>query len=1102
MFERIIRWAITHPVPVLLGVLAMAVLGGFSYQKLPIDAVPDITNVQVQINTPAPGYSPLEAEQRVSYAIETAMAGLPGLQQTRSLSRYGLSQVTVIFRDGTDLYFARQQVGERLQAARAQLPAGVEPALGPISTGLGEIYLWTVEAEPGARRPDGQPYTLTDLRELQDWVIKPQLRGVPGVTEVNTIGGQAKEYHVTPDPAQLAAYGLGLADVVAALERNNANVGAGYIERRGEQYLVRAPGQLASLDDIGQVLLRSEGGVPVRLRDVARVSLGAELRSGAATANGQEVVLGTVFMLMGENSRRVSQAVDRKLGEINRNLPSGVRAVPVYDRTTLVDRAIDTVKKNLLEGALLVIAVLFLFLGNLRAALLTALVIPLAMLFTFTGMVQQKLSANLLSLGALDFGIIIDGAVVIVENCVRRLAHAQHQRGRLLSRAERLQEVFLAAQEARRPLLYGQLIIAIVYLPIFALTGVEGRMFHPMAFTVVIALLGAMLLSISFVPAAVALFMGQRVAEQENRLMAWARRAYAPVLRRAMAAKPLVLTAALLAVGLSGLLASRLGSEFVPSLNEGDFAIQALRIPGTSLSQSVAMQQQLERRLKEKFPEIERVFARTGTAEIAADPMPPNISDAYVMLKPAAAWPEPRKTRDQLLAAVQAEVEQLPGQNFEFSQPIQLRFNELISGVRADVAVKVFGDDMAVLDASAQRIATLLKSLPGAAEVNIEQSGGLPVLSVRVDRDKAARYGLALQEVQDTLAIAVGGRTAGQLFEGDRRFDIRVRAPEALRVDLDALQRLPLALPATGKGGESVRRFIPLSEVAELTLAPGPNQISREDGKRRVVVSANVRGRDLGGFVAEARQRLQQELRLPTGYWLGWGGQFENLQSASQRLQIVVPVALGLVFLLLLAMFGNVRDGLLVFTGIPFALTGGIVALWLRGLPLSISAAVGFIALSGVAVLNGLVMLSFIRGLRDAGRPLDEAIHEGALTRLRPVLMTALVASLGFVPMALATGTGAEVQRPLATVVIGGILSSTALTLLVLPVLYRLAHGRDEGGDRATAVPAPDPAPVGGPAAGTADAGHGVAGAAAVTRGESPLGPVAPAARPRFDGER
>lgn len=1045
MFERIIRFAIEQRWLVMLAVLGMVGLGVYNFQRLSIDAVPDITNVQVQINTAAPGYSPLETEQRVTFPIETVMAGLPGLQQTRSISRYGISQVTVVFKDGTDIYFARQLVNERMQGAVSSLPEGVHPAVGPISSGLGEIFLWTVEAEEGAKNADGKPYTPTDLRVIQDWIIKPQLRNVPGVTEINSIGGFERQFQVAPIPERLLAYGLTLPDVVQALERNNANVGAGYIERRGEQYLIRAPGQVGSLEDLRNVVLANNSGTPVRIRDVAEVDIGQDLRTGAATDNGREVVLGTVFMLLGENSRTVAQAVAKKMEEINQNLPEGVHAITVYDRTVLVDKAISTVKKNLFEGAVLVIAVLFLFLGNIRAALLTALVIPLSMLFTFTGMVNQKVSANLMSLGALDFGIIVDGAVVIVENCIRRLAHAQERHGRPLTKAERFHEVFAASQEARRPLLYGQLIIMVVYLPIFALTGVEGKMFHPMALTVVIALLGAMILSITFIPAAVAMFIGNNVGEKENRLMGWARRAYHPLLKRAMGARAVVLTAAAVAVLLSGLLATRLGSEFIPSLNEGDFAIQALRIPGTSLSQSVQMQQQIERTLVAEFPEVERVFARTGTAEIASDLMPPNISDAYVMLKPEDQWPSPKRTRRELVEAVQERVSKIPGNNYEFSQPIQLRFNELISGVRADVAVKVFGDDMDVLNKTAQEIAEVLGSINGASEVNVEQTTGLPMLSINIDRSKAARYGINVGDIQDTIATAIGGRNAGTLFEGDRRFDIVVRLPERMRGDLESIRRLPVTLPAATQADGSTRvSFIPLSELATLDLAPGPNQVSREDGKRRIVVSTNVRGRDLGSFVEEAGAALKEKVVIPTGYWTTWGGQFENLQSATKRLQIVVPVALLLVFVLLFAMFGNVRDGLIVFTGIPFALTGGILALWLRDIPLSISAAVGFIALSGVAVLNGLVMISFIRNLREGGATLDDAIFEGALTRLRPVLMTALVASLGFVPMAIATGTGAEVQRPLATVVIGGILSSTALTLLVLPVLYRLVYRREE----------------------------------------------------------
>lgn len=1050
MFERIIRFAIGQRWLVLFAVLGMAALGLYNYSRLPIDAVPDITNVQVQVNTPAPGYSPLEAEQRITFPIETAMAGLPGLAQTRSLSRYGLSQVTVIFAEGTDIHFARQLVNQRIQEARDALPGGLTPSMGPISTGLGEIYMWTVEAAEDATRPDGKPYTPTDLREIQDWVIKPQLRTVPGVTEINTIGGFAREFVVAPDLERLSAYGLSLADLVTAVDSNNANVGAGYIERRGEQYLVRAPGQLATAEDIRDVVVATSKGIPVRIRDVAEVDIGRELRTGAATENGREVVLGTVFMLTGENSRAVSQAVDKKLSAINKTLPDGVIAVPVYDRTTLVDKAIATVRTNLLEGATLVIAVLFLFLGNIRAAVITAMVIPLSMLLTFSGMVGYRVSANLMSLGALDFGIIVDGAVVIVENCVRRLAHAQAAAGRPLTRAERFHEVFAASQEARRPLIFGQLIIMIVYLPIFALSGVEGRMFHPMAITVVMALVGAMILSVTFIPAAVALFIGERVAEKENRLMSWARRKYEPALESALRNTPVLAVFAMVLVLFSVAVASRLGTEFIPSLNEGDIAVHALRIPGTSLTQAVAMQAELEKEIL-KVPEVGRVFAKIGTAEIATDPMPPNVADTFVMLKPVDQWPTPRRSQQQVLAAVQAVASGVPGNNYEFTQPIQMRFNELLSGVRSDVAVKLFGDDMDQLNRTASAIAGVMQGLPGAESVKVEQTTGLPMLTIRIDRQKLSRYGLRMAEVQETVATAIGGRQAGLLFEGDRRFDILVRLPETVRQDIEALKRLPVPLPR--ETASSPMSYVPLGELAAFDMAPGPNQISRENGKRRVVISANVRGRDIGSFVADAEAQIAERVQIPSGYWTTWGGTFEQLQSATQRLKLVVPVALLLVFMLLFTMFGNIKDGLIVFTGIPFALTGGILALWARGIPLSISAAVGFIALSGVAVLNGLVMLSFIRTLRENGRGLDEAVREGALTRLRPVLMTALVASLGFVPMAIATGTGAEVQRPLATVVIGGILSSTALTLLILPALYRFAHRRQAQGGASDTTP-------------------------------------------------
>uniref|UniRef100_UPI00260215C2 efflux RND transporter permease subunit n=1 Tax=Nitrosomonas sp. TaxID=42353 RepID=UPI00260215C2 len=1044
---------------VLMAVLMMAIIGVYSYQKLPIDAVPDITNVQVQINTNAAGYSPIEAEQRITFPIETIMAGLPHLDYTRSISRYGLSQVTVVFKDGTDVYFARQQVSQRIQEAKGRLPIGIEPMMGPISTGLGEIFMWTVDAEEGAKKPDGTEYTSTDLREIQDWVIRPQLRMVKGVTEINTVGGYVKQFHVVPYPEKMIAFGLSLIDLVTALERNNLNVGAGYIERSGEQYLVRIPGQIANLDEIGNIILGARQGTPLRVKDVADILIGRELRTGAATQNGKEVVLGTVHMLIGENSRLVAQAAASKLEEINRNLPEGIVTTPVYDRTTLVEKTIHTVATNLLEGAALVIVVLLLFLGNLRAALIAAFVIPLSMLFTFTGMVTNHVSANLMSLGAIDFGIIVDGAIVIVENSIRRLAHEQMRLGRELTLTERLELVFDASREARRVLIYGELIIIIVYLPIFALTGVEGKMFHPMALTVVTALIGAMVLSLTFVPAAIAFFLSGKVKETESPVMAWAKKVYSPLLTATMNHRELTVTIAIVIVILSGLLTTRVGSEFVPSLNEGDIALHAIRIPGTSLTTAIEMQNELEETVK-KFPEVDRVFSKIGTAEIATDPMPPSVADVFIILKPQSEWSGAHRTKAELIAAMEQAVHKVPGNNYEFTQPIQMRFNELLSGVRADVAVKVFGDNMDTLLDLGEEIEGLLKTVPGAADVRVEQITGLPVLSIQMDRAKMARYGLNGRDVQDVVAMSVGGRSTGMIFEGDRRFDLQIRLPEHLRVDVEALKRLPVsvpmqsvaAAPMTPQAAQAQAAqpaapvFVTLGEIAKFEMTQGPNQVSRENGKRRIVITANVRGRDLGSFVQEAEQLVNEKVRIPHGYWTTWGGQFEQMISAAQRLQIVIPIALGLIFILLYTMFGNVRDGLLMFTGVPFALTGGIFALWLRDIPLSISAGVGFIALSGVAVLNGLVMLAFIRGLREQGLSLDDAIQTGALTRLRPVLMTALVASIGFLPMALATGTGAEVQRPLATVVIGGILSSTALTLLVLPVLYRIVHGRDLSG--------------------------------------------------------
>lgn len=1057
MLEKLLRFSIEQRWVVLLATLAMGLVGVYHFDKLPIDAVPDITNVQVQINTEAPAMSPLEVEKQVTFPIETAMGGIPNVSNVRSLSRYGLSQVTVVFEDGTNIYFARQLISERLQQARSVIPETVgEPEMGPIATGLGEIFMWTVEAEPGATREDGRPYTSTDLRTVQDWIVKPQLRTVPGVTEVNTIGGFVKQFHVTPDPSKMVAFGLTFRDVMMALVENNGNSGAGYIEHKGEQYLIRAPGLVSSEADIRNILIGEVDGTPIHIGDVAEVGLGEELRTGAATENGEEVVLGTVFMLMGENSRTVSQRVSARMEEVNRSLPEGVIARTIYDRTSLVNATLGTVRNNLFEGAILVIAVLFALVGNFRAALLVSLAIPLSMLFAVTGMVKLGISGNLMSLGAIDFGIIIDAAVIIVENCIRRLAEAQHRLGRLLTRSERFDVVFDATLEVRRASLSGELIIMIVYLPILTLTGIEGKMFIPMAETVLLALTGALLLSFTFVPAAVAIFVTGRVSEKDNFLMAWSKRLYAPTVDAAIRYRWQVITVACAFLLLCGAMASRMGSEFVPQLDEGDVAVHAMRIPSTSLSQAIAMQHDVESSFA-AVPEVERVYAKIGTAEIATDPMPPSVADVFVIMKPRDQWPDPRRPKSELVGELERLARDIPGNNYEFTQPIQMRFNELMSGVRSDVAVKVFGDDLDTLLVYGQKILEVLSMVPGAADAKVEQLKGLPILTIDIDRTQIARYGLNLADVQSVVEVAVGGATVGQVYEGDRRFDLVVRLPEDMRRDVEALEFLPVPLPlpegrvmggvqpASFTAERSDRRaYVPLGAIASISIAEGPNQVTRENGKRRAVVQANVRGRDIGSFVADAEGRIADAVKLPPGYWVSWGGQFENLIAAKKRLSIVVPVALLLIFLLLFATFRSVKQSLLVFSGVPLALTGGIIALWLRDIPLSISAGVGFVALSGVAVLNGLVMISFINKLHVEGLGLVESIKSGAVTRLRPVLMTALVASLGFVPMAIATGSGAEVQRPLATVVIGGIISSTLLTLVILPALYRIFHREAE----------------------------------------------------------
>ena len=1052
MLNRLIDFSIRQRILVMLATLALVGIGVYSFTRLPIDAVPDITNVQVQINTNVPALSPVEIEQQITFPIEWSMGGLPNIDYVRSISRYGLSQVTVVFEEGTDIYWARQLVGERLTEARESLPSGLaEPQMGPISTGLGEIYMWSVEAE--GPKPDGTEYSPQDLRTVQDWVIRPQLRNVKGVTEVNSIGGYEKQFHVTPDPARLMAFGLSFRDIMLAIAENNANAGGGYIEHAGEAYLVRATGLIRDAEDIRNIIVKSDDGVPILIRDVAEVGVGDELRTGAATHDGQEVVIGTAMMLLGANSRTVSEDVHDRMEQIQKTLPENVKINTLYNRTYLVDATLHTIEKNLFEGAVLVVVILLLLLGNLRAAIIVACAIPLSMLFAITGMVENKVSANLLSLGAIDFGIIVDGAVVFVENIVRRASEEQEHKKRRLTNEERLSIIAEAGKQVAKPTLFGVLIIMIVYLPILTLTGIEGKMFRPMAGVVLLALTGALILTFTFVPAACALLLRGRFAEKESFLIRWTKDLYRPALNFALRLKWLTVGLAVLLLLASGAVAMRLGSEFVPKLGEGALAVQPARIPSIGITTSVEMQKDLERALRDEFPdEIASIFARTGTAEVATDPMGPNVSDTYLMLHPRDEWTR-ASTQEELAEEIEEFLTSIPGQNYEISQPIELRFNELISGVRSDLAVKIFGDDLDSLLKSGNEIAAVLQTIPGASDVKVEQVSGLSVLTIDIDRKKISRYGLNVSDVQDVVSIAFGGEEAGTLYKGDRRFPIVVRLPEHMRGEVDLIRQLPIPLPE-GEPDQSGQmessntvmgsdiRYIPLEAIAHVKVSEGPNQISRENAKRRIVVQANIRGRDMGSFVAEAQQRLDEEVELPEGYFITWGGQFENLARARQRLMIVVPLALTLIFIMLFTAFGNARHAILVYTGVPLALTGGIVALWLRGMPFSISAGVGFIALSGVAVLNGVVMITFINQLRDAGKPMRDAVVEGSLSRLRPVLMTALVASLGFVPMAINTGMGAEVQRPLATVVIGGLISSTVLTLFVLPTLYLWFGGR------------------------------------------------------------
>ncbi len=1066
MIERILGFSLHHRYLVALLTAAVAAFGLYSLKALPIDAVPDITNVQVQINTAAPALSPMEIEKQVTFPVETALAGIPGLDSTRSISRNGFSQVTAVFHDNVDIYFARAQVNERLAEAKETLPAGADPRMGAISTGLGEIYMWTVRyAHPkgeGAKTKDGEPGWQSDgsyltpegqtlkgdmelasyLRTVQDWIIRPQLKSVPGVAGVDAIGGYKREYHVQPNPEKLVALGLSFKDIVESLEKNNQSVGAGYIEKAGESYVVRADGRISTAEEIGDIVVTTRRGVPVYLRDIAEVGIGKELRTGSASENGQEVVVGTSLMLIGANSRTVSEAVDAKLKEIVKSLPADIEAKTVLNRTNLVNRTIGTVEKNLTEGALLVIAVLFLVLGNVRAALITALVIPISMLMTFIGMIKFGISGNLMSLGALDFGLIVDGAIIITENCLHRLAHAQKQFGRVLNLKERLHEVMAACKEITKPIVFGQAIIIMVYVPMLTFTGVEGKMFEPMAITVILALVAAFVLSITFVPAMLAIFVTGKVREGEGKMMEKAKASYLPWLERAIA-RPGKTTGIAVALVLGAIISfSFLGREFIPTLDEKDMAMQALRIPSTSLTQSQAMQFEVEKAVS-AFKEVAFVFGKTGSAEMASDPMPPNATDTFIILKDQKEWPDPSLPKAELIKQIEAAVQKVPGNNYEFTQPIQMRFNELIAGVRGDVAVKIYGDDFDVMGKTAAQIMQQLQTVPGAADVKVEQTSGLPFLEIKLDRPAIARYGLNVSDVLDVVAIAIGGRESGLVFQGDRRFDILVRLPDNLRSDLAVIENLPILLPEETENSDenanvphSRPRYLPLREVAKLEIVEGPNQISRENGKRRMVVQANVRGRDIGSFVTEAQAAVDAKVKLPAGYWLEWGGQFKNLKEASDRLLVVVPACFFFIFLLLFAALNSVKQALLVFSGIPLAVVGGVFTLLVIGMPFSISAGVGFIALSGISVLNGLVMVNSINQLVQEGLPKEEAVRQGTLNRLRAMIMATVVPSLGYVPMALSHGAGAEVQKPLAVVVIGGLIAATILTLLVIPALY------------------------------------------------------------------
>jgi cobalt-zinc-cadmium resistance protein CzcA len=1062
MIARILSFSVQARWFIVFVTAIVAAYGFYELTRLPIDALPDITNKQVQINTLAPTLGPEEVEKRVTFPIENALAGLAGVESTRSFSRNGYDQVTAIFRENTNLYFMRQQVAERLAQAKPNLPPGVEPQMGPVSTGLGEIFMYTVEyANPGGKgaaihdgeagwQSDGSYLTiegehliddvarLAYLRTVQDWILRPQLKTVPGIADIDSLGGYEKQYVVEPDPTKLSAYALSYSDIAKALEAANLSVGANYIQRAGEAYLVRADARIRSMDEIARAVIATRAGVPVLVKDIATVRIGGELRRGAASKNGYEVVIGTALMLAGENSRTVARAVGDKLEEIRGNLPPGITANVALDRSQLVNATITTVVENLAIGALLVVVTLFLLLGNVRAATIAALVIPLSIVMSATGMNAMGISGNLMSLGALDFGLIIDGAVIIVENTLRRIAERQKREGRPLRRDERLNEAVQSSQEMVRPTVYGQIVIFLVFVPCLTFQGVEGKMFSPMVITLMLALASAFILSLTFVPAMVALLVSGRVAEREVAFIRVSKRIYEPQLRQVLAHPFPFIAGGIMIFGAAVLTFFFLGRVFMPTLDETNFNLSSVRIPSTSIEQSVKLDLPLERAML-RLPEVSLTFSKAGTASLAADPMPPNASDNYVMLKPRDQWPAGVRTKEDVLKRIVQVTAPVVGNAYDITQPIQMRFNELIGGVRSDVAVAVFGDDLDQMGATAARIASVMAKVPGVADLRVAQTQGFPTFDIKFDRDAIGRYGLTMQDVADTVAAALGGRSAGLLFDGDRRFEIVVRVANLQRNDLEGLGALPVMLP---QADGAPRRSVPLRQLASFGFSEGLNEISRDNGKRRIFVQANVRGRDIGSFVDEAQAAIARDVKLPPGSWLEWGGQFQNLQQAIRRLEVVIPVCMILIFAALYMALGSVSLSLTVFTAVPLAVAGGVFAIALRGIPFSVSAAVGFIAVSGVAVLNGLVLMSSINKRLAMGETVNASILDGALERVRPVLMTALVASLGFVPMAIATGTGAEVQRPLATVVIGGLMTSTALTLFVLPAICALVLRR------------------------------------------------------------